>query len=436
MFKHGYWVGILLCVLPVTSSAATLSWEQVKAEAIANAEDMAINRTDQAITLTETKEAKSDYYPQIRLRASIEHVESLQEQQRLPPIAVVGGTSIVGGTFTQVSPGATATWTLFDGGQRKRRVLASRQRLVQKEEASFVTERDLLLKALAAYTDSLNAQIRREHYQSLHNVYDALMVATKRLFEAGLIRKTEIATTALDLYATKEALAKADADWKIALTQLTTATHVFYDADNTEIEPWLEPVTLDTAPLPDELPEFRQYMASIKEKEIEIERLKRERWSPTITAYSNLNLYGRDNDKITRALNNVQFTNLTIGVTAQWTLFDGFKLSAQTERLALEKVRLLQERDKATRLVLRDRALAEANYKAAQQLQVAQEETKEIWALNANIWDRLDAQQLVRHTDALKQRLAQEKDTLNQKLSRLEQMAAGQRLACYTVGVP
>ena len=422
---------IIWALMAAPGYAEVISWPQVKADALAHAEDLAINRVEQAIIHTQTREAKAEYHPQIRLRASVERLENLDKQQALPPITVVGNSSFVNQSLFQASPGATVNLTLWDGGQRKRRIQETRHRLSQKTEAGYTQQRDILLKALSAYTEALHAQTRKAYLIKLIKGYDTLAATTKRLYDAGLIRKTDLADVALESYSAKEDLARAEQDLTQALIQLGHWTHMSYDPTALELDPLNGAVTVTIQP--EQLPEFRQYTEAMHEKTVEIERLKRERWAPVVNGYANLSLYGRNNDRLFQALRDTDFTNLTVGVTAQWLVWDGHRLSAQIDRAKLEKERLALLRTQAVREVMTQQAVEAA--KSAQLVVSAKINTMNERENTQELWLRLGQQKLVAKTDVLKQWIAKQRDALQLALTQHEQAASVQRLQCYEVGL-
>ena len=95
---------------------------------------------------------------------------------------------------------------------------------------------------------------------------------------------------------------------------------------------------------PENSPESKYYNLELEKKKAELTMYKRQRY-PNFKFYASYALFGQNPTQYFSAINNVSPTNITVGLSGTFAIFDGFKNRATCEKAALElkKIQLQKE---------------------------------------------------------------------------------------------
>lgn len=325
--------------------AETISLETALDQAAQQSYELKLAHIDTAISKAGVKEMRSGYYPQIHGQANTEYQVNLAGAA--PQVAVVGNTLLPGGTRYQNAITLSMNYMLCDFGQRHSQLEAAKEDVAAKAVVFYQNLRDLKLKIIDTYTqaflDYKSIQAKQQEMLIRQQLFDM----KQRLRDAGTISKVEYSDEGTKLAKTVTEIR----DLKIALTKslndLSAFTHVAYDADNIQMQPF-------QSEFPEEIvalrlkttPEFKEYDFQIASKRAELESLESQNL-PQISLYSTYIVYGFNQSNIYQSYRNLHERTYTIGVALNLPIFDGFKNAAQRDKTKLEIDRLKVQKQQA-----------------------------------------------------------------------------------------
>ncbi|MGD9581957.1 MAG: TolC family protein [Vampirovibrionia bacterium] len=476
---------ILFLTQNVLCKAETISFDDVLQQSITNSFDLKISDIDLRISKAGLKEARSEYYPNLRIGYNNEYSNTLNK--KLQNATSIGGTFINDNTRFQNLIYAGATYNLFDFGARGKKALIAKKDILQNEYYYSQILRDLKLDVLSLYTDALIAHKETESQKQILKIYKLLFSAKERLYEAGISDKLNIMEEAVNIAKTVDKIDKSKHKLNNVLNQLSEYTFQQYDLDTIKIKDLLnleqEIITpqnnqteneeleadIDTLPAFKDnkiieskifetdvkqkieelqsvnkkdlevnkniLPTFdannfiesKIYEAEVEKKQEELKLVKRERL-PKIEIYSNYQFYGADKNNPAQSFTNLRSTNVSVGISAMMPLFDGFKNSAQQdkvkleiEKLQVEKQKKLHEMKKKYDLLYQDAKLYKKDFDNQQNLLA--EYQKQFNAL-----ERLSDNKLIQKTDLLIKKSELITQILNIEISLINTYASIKKL--------
>jgi len=202
----------LLAVAPSEASAETI--EQALARAYQNnpqlnAQRAVVRQTDEGVA-----QALSGYRPTLTANASAGD-QYTSEKEVFPPIPGTAFTQSVGvqikGHTQPYSFGATASQTLFNGGQTANKVRAAESQVSAARETLRVMEQSVLLAAATIYMDVSRDTANLEVQQNNLRVLQRMFKDTHDRFAAGQVTSTDVAQAEAQLAAGEAGLHAAEA---------------------------------------------------------------------------------------------------------------------------------------------------------------------------------------------------------------------------------
>lgn len=352
-------IALAFAPLALFAQANTLDFEGVVAKALQNSLDVKIPALDIEISKATLKETESLYYPTLDARWNSEYLKDLTGGQlRVTP---AGTAVLVENTLYQNALLLGATYNLYDFGVRGKKVFIAEKDIGIKRAVRDQAIRDVKLRVLSLYTDALLAFKELASNRELIQLQKSLSIVKERLNAAGQVSTVEVASEVLRLVKLIDATDTLKLRMKTALEDLSVYTGERYDAERAQLLQFETSVGDIAAGFdPEKLPEAKIYALEIRKKEAELEILQRQRL-PQIGLNSSYVLYGSDLNTFGNSLSDVRRTNFWVGLSATLPLFDGFKTSAQIEKVRLEIERLKMEwAKKSSELASRHAKLREA----------------------------------------------------------------------------
>ncbi len=407
-----------------------LSFESVLDQAIANSYDLQISETDIAISKTGILEARAEYYPQIQGRFNSEYQRDLTGA--LSSVTTIGNTILPAGTRFQNSANVQATLTLFNFGIRRKRVGIAKDDVGAKNALYRQRLRDLKLQVLEHYTKALQTYhtltANRETLPTQQTIYQM----TERLHQAGESSKVLVAEEAIQVAKSLSEQSNLKAQFQKQLKALSYYTQASYDSDRVEIS------TLETLITPSDmemieanLPEMAFYNLEIDKKRKELAIQRREQL-PQLTTYTYYNLFGADPDQWSRSVSDLQNRSLSVGVSLNVPIFDGFKNRAQIKRAKLEIEKLEIEKEKKLAELRRE---YESTHLVAVSYQEVLENRAEAALQSAEklmMEERLSVQALLDRVSVLKQHLSMVEEERALKQAKTQKNSALAKLQIMT----
>lgn len=411
-------ISIFLLTQNVLCQAETITFDDVLQQSITNSFDLKLSDIDLKISTASLKEARSEYYPNLRIGYNNEYSNTLNKN--LKNATSIGGTFINDNTRFQNLIYAGVSYNLFDFGAKSKKTLIAKKDILQQEYYYSQILRDLKLDILTLYTDALIAHKEAESQKQILEIYKELFTAKERLYEAGISDKLNIMEEAVNIAKTIDKIDKSKHKLNNALNELSSYTFQQYNLDDVEIKDLLNLKQVTITPESDQaiknelevnistLPEFNAdniieskiYETEVEKKVEELQLIKKERL-PKIEFYSNYQFYGADRDNPIQSLTNIRNTNVSVGISAMMPVFDGFKNSAQQdkarleiEKLEIEKQKKVHEIKKKYDLLYQDAKLYKKDFENQQNL--LDEYKKQFNAL-----ERLSDNQLIEKTSLL-----------------------------------
>jgi outer membrane protein len=388
----------LSVVFPLLSFADEITLEGVIEKAVEQSRSVKIAALDVAISQTDIKAAKSDYYPTLRANINVEYLKGLQSQPQ--QVTSVGNTVLPYGTRFQNSVGTQFNQVLFDFGARKHKVAMSRYDAGSKTAIVDQTLRDLKSQVIEAYANALQS------YKAVIANQDMLAFAQesyqckKRLYQAGSITKVEMTDESIVVAQTLDEIQTAKEQLAQHLEKLSYYTRELYDLETLEISDLVNEANdlrdLDLK----KTPEARQYDDKIAQKTEEIAYLKRQNL-PQLSVYSYYNLYGVNQNSLGKSVTNLSQRTVSLGLSLGVPIFDGFKNRAAIQKAELEKQKLaLQKEDALAQLDVQAKTYQEQMSNFGVQLQTKARILKRT-QYKGELVTRLSEQQLVDKTKKL-----------------------------------
>jgi len=307
--------------------------------------DIRLSALDIGISRTGYQQAKALYFPEFNARFNSQYVRDLTGGT--PQVTAVGTTILLQNTVYQSSLSMNASINLYDFGSREMKVSIAEKDVRVKQAAYTQVLRDTKLRVLEIYRDLLLSAMELKSKKELLSLYKELSLTKERLFLAGKILKLEMMDEAIKVVKTLDALDNLKLKFINILQDLSFVTGKTYASEGLEVEDFRDQeIIFDSQFDIRNSPEFRIYELEIQKKTAELESIKRERYLPQFSFYSNYIFYGENKNYLDASLGDMQSRNFFLGVQATLPLFDGFKSSAQIEKAKIEIERLKIERQK------------------------------------------------------------------------------------------
>jgi len=362
IFKNIFLILILILATCSRATAETLTYRNSLNQAINNSFDLKISNLDIDISKADLKASRADLYPMLNFQANTEHNKDLSNSGNF---AYAGNTVI--SPYTQYRDMAylSATYNLFDFGVVGKKVFIAKKTIDQKQISLDLQLKDLKLKVLEAYTKTLQCNDEIKTKSEVLKVYEEMFEAKERLFQAGTTDRISVMDEAVKIAKTQDDIETSKLELKNALNDLSTYTLQKYnpydlevlDLDEMNIKTEILPISnieplkakvadeeIDFSFNPENSPESKYYNLELEKKKAELTMYKRQRY-PNFKFYASYALFGQNPTQYFSAINNVSPTNITVGLSGTFAIFDGFKNRATCEKAALElkKIQLQKE---------------------------------------------------------------------------------------------
>jgi outer membrane protein len=429
---------LLLCaglvMIANTVQAATLDFNTALKRAIQQSYDLKIAQTDIGISQTGVTTARAEYYPTIQGRASIERQKGLQSQPG--NVTTVGNTVLPSGTRFQSSIGLSLNHTLTDFGVRKRKLQIAKKDVLVKAHVYDQQLRDLKFSVVDAYAKALINYKSLKASEAVLTLTQEVFQMKKRLYQAKAIPKVDMAEEAITLAQGMDDIEVNKQKLSESLQALSALTREEYDPGELELLGF-EDADLGSLPLFDEqlTPESKVFNLQIQQKQSEVEFLKRQ-YLPQVSLYSYYNFYGYDVDQLGKAIQNMGARTISVGLSVNMPIFDGFKNKAAVQKAELEKQKLTLQRDDKL-ADLKNQAKVLATQAQAYSVQLRTKAT----ILNKtqdkmSMLQRLSDQQMIEKSQTVKEHIQRIQRQVQVENSIIQGVAAQKKLQLLSMAQP
>jgi outer membrane protein TolC len=379
-----YLLLLLILLIPLRTNAETLNYQDTLNKAINNSFDLKMSAVDIEIGRAQLKAARSDWYPTLGVQANSEHNQNLAGPNS--QIAYAGSTMIIPYTQYRNMVYTTLQYNLLDFGVTGRKVHIAISDLEQKKISYDIQVKELKLKILELYTRILQCNSEIQVKAQVLSVYENMFYNKERLFRAGTSGKISVMDEAVKIARLQGDIEKSKLELTKALQDLSVFTQQKYDprhlvVKNLEAEDGIvdinytgimeaqKRISADASasisegnrvfraadnPRKQEFNltfdaysslESQYYDLEIDKKKDELSILKRQ-LLPAFKLYGGYALFGQNPNSYGASMQNIGQRSFIVGVSTQYTVFDGFKNRANREKTTLEVVRLQLEKQK------------------------------------------------------------------------------------------
>ncbi len=424
----GFCAGLAVSV----ARAETLDFDHVLQAAISHSYDLKIAQTDIGISKTDVMAARSQYFPVIQARGSVERLRNLQTQPG--SVATINNMVLPYGTRFQNTVGLSLNHTITDFGVRKRKLDIAKQEVKVKSQAYEQQLRNIKYSVVDAYCKALINYKSLKAAEAVLTLTQNVYQMKKRLYQSQAIPKVDMAEEAIQLAQALDDIEVYRQKLSESLDGLSLLTRDSYEPADIELLNFQDS-ELGNLPVFNEnlTPEAKMYDLQIQQKQEEVELLKRQ-YLPQISMYSYYNLYGYDLDHLNKAIGNLGQRSVNLGLSVSLPVFDGFKNLAAIKKAELEKQKLaLQKEDK-----LADMKNQVAVLTSQAQGYSVQLKTKAV-ILNKtqdkmSMLQRLSDQQVIEQAESVKEHIQRIQRQLQVESSIIQGVAAMKKLQFISIG--
>jgi len=402
-----------------------LDFEGVLRAAIQNSYELKATAINVERSKARLSSAKRSYIPSLTLRATTEYMKGLDNRG---DVAIVGDTIINSTTRFQDSISLILQHRLMDWGILKNKVKIAKYDIEQKEVFEVQTLRDLKIKMLDLYTETLAIYLRYENLKEEKHLYEEIFKMQQRLHEAGLSSKLALSEAEINLNMVKTKIENLKLNFTELLADLSFYVGTNYgDVENISFSA-LELTSEDVDSLNwEDSPEYIAYQKEIEKKKAELKIMKKE-MLPQVSLYSGYSIYGTNKSNFATAISDMAQSNLSVGLTAGMPLLEPIKAAPRVKELELEiqslEIRQAQKIAEFQKDVNKTKqTLALYKSEAAKNLEFSRK-------LNEQLADfeKLDSERLISKIDLYMQKIKNNQQNTELEIMEQRAYAAGHKL--------
>lgn len=365
MGKMKYLFLLLILLIPISVQSAEVSFKDTLHSAINNSFDLKMSTLDIGISKAQLSATRADWYPTLSLQFNSEYNKDLQNGKGT--YAYAGNTMIIPYTQYRDMLYFTVSYNLLDFGIQGKKVNIAKKELLQKEVSYNMQLKELKLKILDLYTKAQISNNAINTKKEILLLYENMFKNKERMFKAGINNKLTVMDEAVKIAKTQNEIETSLLELKEALEDLSHYTNIKYDvanlsmlpiddefyksigdkqeADNPVIQTKIQKREYNFEFDPNNTDEAKYYDLEIEKKESELSILKRQ-LLPSFRVYTGYSLYGQNPNNYYTSYQDISQRSFVVGISSQYTLFDGFKNRANRKKTKLEIEKLKVEKEK------------------------------------------------------------------------------------------
>ncbi len=333
--------GIKLLLISSLVWADTISLENILEYASQNAVSLKIKETDAAIEYKNIQSVESEYYPRLNVTYNAEYNKALDGI----PLGseTIGGVTISNKTEYQSSVAFGLTYDLYHFGATSKKVSIATSELDIKKMEWCSAEKKLHLRILEYFVSARKADVEKKYKNKLLDLRKELYNIKERLYKAGKYSKVDLGDEAIYMITVQRDIEDRYMQYKESLIRLSQLSHKIL-AENVQLLPLNLGTYQDSIQVYEDTTEGTILNRRIQQKKDEISLQYREQL-PSLSFYSSYYLYESHPTRYDYTLANIGKKSWNTGLSVRYNIFEGFKHSANKERLQLELYQLEQEKD-------------------------------------------------------------------------------------------
>ena len=333
--------GFVALVINTFLCAQSISLEEILEHASQNAFSLKMKQTDAAIEKTNIGSAEAGYYPSLNVSYNAQYNKSLDG------LAIgsqtVGGVTISNRTEYQSSVAFGLNYDLYHFGATDKKVEIAISEFAIKKMQWCSDEKELHLKLLEYYTNARKADVEQKYKKQMLDVHKELYVLKERLYEVGRYSKIDLGDEAISIISMQRDIEDVVMGYKENLLRLSQLSHKKL-SDESKLLPLTLGIQEGTLQAYKDTTEGIISNKKIQQKKDEISLQFRQQL-PSLSLSSNYYFYESHPTSYEYTLSNIDDKSWNVGLSLRYNIFEGFKHSADKERLQLELYRLEQQRE-------------------------------------------------------------------------------------------
>ncbi len=334
---------LLSIIISSTLWADSVSLQEIFDYASKNALSLKIKKKDALIESNNVQSVQSDYYPSLNLVYNNEYTKSLDG---IPlGVETVGSITISNGTRYQNSAALQLNYNLYNFGATDKQVAIAILKADVKNKELCQQEKELHQKILELYADALKQLNEKEYRTAMLSIRKKLYSMKERLYKAGQYSKVDLGDEAIYLISIERDIENAYMQYKDDIIKFSQLSYMEIQEDTL-----LLPITFlrDTQEVHkfEESIEAKIIEKKITQKKEEIALQFREQL-PSVGFYSNYYLYSSNPREYNYPITHLSQKSWNVGFSVRFNIFEGFKNSANAQRLHLEMQQLQLEYDQS-----------------------------------------------------------------------------------------
>ena len=317
----------------------SIDFIQLKTFLEENSKQLEFKKHDIDISKKDLDIIKSENYPTISIGFNIEKSKSLEDTLSG---SSVGDNSLVTSSLKKSYGAVNLNYNLYSFGRFNKRKEIQKYTINTNKNEYCLEKKNLTLKLLETYNNSLNHQIKIENFKNIINKKSIIYNYKEKLFDSGNISKLEVTKNAIEIANLYSQITENKKELKSLINQIKLLTN--YNISNNE---YLEPLSLEESK--DEIKfentiNAKTILSQIQAKKSEVS-LQEKEFLPNLNLYSKYDVYGYDNASYRTAIEEMKENSYKFGLSLSLNLFDGFKTSSQKEKTLLQLKQLQTKYD-------------------------------------------------------------------------------------------
>lgn len=335
---------MIFLLLSPTLWAETVSLEELLTYATERSAILKMQETDVLIESTNVQSARSAYYPSLNLVYNNEYTESLDGI----PLGTesIGGITISNGTRYQSSLALQLNYDLYHFGATDKQVDIALGGVNIKNLEWCSKEKQLHQQILEHYASAQKASVEKKYRTRMYQLREELYKMKERLYKVGKYSKVDLGDEAIYMIGLQRDIENSSMVYQEDIIRLSELSRKKLSKDVV-----LLPMNINIKDISikkyDETTEAIIFHKKIEQKQNEIS-LQFKQQLPSLGLYSSYYFYGSDPVAYDDAVSDMQKKSWNVGLAIRFNIFEGFKHSADKERLTLELQHLNQELEEAS----------------------------------------------------------------------------------------
>lgn len=304
----------------------SLSFEELKTETIKNSTTLENKREDINISKKELELTEADRYPQLKLSSDLETSKSYSLKN-----GNVNNQSISSANEKKSYLALSLEQNLIDFGRQNIKEEMNKEDISKSENIYLVSIKQSILSLLESYTFIIEKREENIVLNKILEIKEQSLKNKETLFENNNINKQDVLNQAMENKLLKNKILRNKIDMKEHIQNIFKLTLI--EVSEQQLEP-LKLIEIKEKNITNNKAiEVLKNEINIKRKNIE---LLNKDYFPMISFYSKYDVYGSNENKFDKALNEMDPNSFRLGISLTMELFNGFKTKLNKDKISLE----------------------------------------------------------------------------------------------------